>query len=215
MKFACLLYEDMTSLDLIGPLEVFGSVPGAEFVYASPSSEEVSGGQVSAERTGLALGPAMHFDEVSSADVLLIPGGTGSRELTRHEPLLEWIRDIDRTTTWTTSVCTGALLLAAAGLLDGRRATTHWAEFEHLAKLGALPVHERVVRDDKFVTAAGVSAGIDMGLVLVGEMFGELLAQAIQLGIEYDPEPPFDTGSPDRAPTEMVEMVRAAATAND
>ncbi|MGB0872178.1 MAG: DJ-1/PfpI family protein [Solirubrobacterales bacterium] len=210
MKFACVIYEEMTSLDLIGPLEVFGNVVGAEFVYASPSA-----GQVSAERTGLTLGPAMKFDDVTQADVLLVPGGTGSRQLTRNEPLLEWIREIDRTTTWTTSVCTGALLLAAAGLLDGRRATTHWAEIEHLAELGALPVRERVVRDGKFVTAAGVSAGIDMGLTLVGDMFGETLAQAIQLGIEYDPEPPFDTGSPERAPTGMVDSVRAAATAND
>ena len=135
--------------------------------------------------------------------------------LLEHEPLLEWIRGVHETSTWTTSVCTGSLLLAAAGLLDGAPATTHWLARDVLAELGAKPVPDRVVEHGKIVTAAGVSSGIDMALHLVTEINGEEVAQAVQLGIEYDPEPPFDAGSPEKAPQPIVELVTAAFEAQE
>lgn len=210
MRFACLLFEDVTALDLVGPLEVLGNLPEAEFVFVSAKP-----GPVVAERTGMALGPTRKFSQVDAADALIVPGGTGTRRLIEDQPTLEWLKEIDRTTDLTASICTGSLLLAAAGLLTGRSATTHWAEIEQLERLGANAVRERVVRDGKYVTAAGVSAGIDMALTLVQQLFGDDLAQAIQLGIEYDPDPPFDVGSPKKAPEELVALVRAAATAHD
>jgi transcriptional regulator GlxA family with amidase domain len=123
--------------------------------------------------------------------------------------VLDWLRTVDETTTWTTSVCTGSLILAAAGLLTGRRATSHWLALDELRRLGAEPVTERVVFDGKLVTAAGVSAGIDMALTLAARIAGDTVAQAIQLGIEYDPQPPFDAGSPQKAPAEVVQFLRA------
>jgi transcriptional regulator GlxA family with amidase domain len=147
------------------------------------------------------------LDEVGKPDIVVIPGGFGNRLLLEHEPLHEWIRGVHETTTWTTSVCTGSLLLAAAGLLDGAPATTHWLARERLAELGAKPVPDRVVEHGKIVTAAGVSSGIDMALHLVRKINGEEVAQAVQLGIEYDPQPPLDAGSPEKAPPEIVELV--------
>jgi transcriptional regulator GlxA family with amidase domain len=128
----------------------------------------------------------------------------------RDPGVLDWLRRVHRDSTWTTSVCTGALVLGAAGILEGKRATTHWAYLDHLRDLGADPVAQRVVEDDKVITAAGVSAGIDMSLTLASRLAGERTAQAIQLGIEYDPQPPFDSGSPHKAPPEVIEMVRSA-----
>jgi transcriptional regulator GlxA family with amidase domain len=125
--------------------------------------------------------------------------------------VLEWLRTVDRTSTWTTSVCTGSLILAAAGLLAGKRATSHWLAMGELARLGARPVNERVVFDGKTVTAAGVSAGIDMALALAARVAGAEVAQAIQLGIEYDPEPPFQAGSPSKAPAEIVQLLRGSS----
>ena len=127
--------------------------------------------------------------------------------------VLDWVRAVHRDSTWTTSVCTGALVLGAAGILDGKRATTHWAFLDRLAQLGANPVAQRVVEDGKVVTAAGVSAGIDMALTLAGRLAGDQVAQAIQLGIEYDPQPPFDTGSPTKASPELVELIRSTQRA--
>lgn len=207
LKIAALVFDDITALDLIGPLEVFGNVPGAAVTFVGATET------VTAERTGLTLGALAHFDELTTADLLLIPGGFGTRALTEDRPTIEWIRSIDRTTTWTTSVCTGALLLAAAGLLDRRPATTHWLACEELREFGAVPTDRRVVFSDKYVTAAGVSAGIDMALALVDRMHGPELTQAIQLGIEYDPQPPFDSGAPSKADPAIVELVRRAGTA--
>ena len=139
----------------------------------------------------------------------MIPGGPGQSDQMDDGPLHDWLRTADQGTAWTTSVCTGSLILAAAGLLAGRRATSHWLALGELGQHGAVPVSERVVFDGKYVTAAGVSAGIDMGLTLAGRIAGDRTAQAIQLGIEYDPQPPYDAGSPDRAPTEIVSAIRA------
>ncbi|MBR7671895.1 DJ-1/PfpI family protein, partial [Streptomyces daliensis] len=135
--------------------------------------------------------------------------GVGPGPDTGNETLLDWLRTVDTATTWTTSVCTGSLLLAAAGLLEGRRATTHWLMMEELERLGARPTGERVVFDGKYVTGAGVSAGIDMGLTLAGRIAGDELAQTVQLMIEYDPQPPYDAGSPEKAPAALVERMRS------
>jgi transcriptional regulator GlxA family with amidase domain len=140
---------------------------------------------------------------------VLVPGGPGDVVARAGEPVLDWLRVAHEHSVWTTSVCTGSLILAAAGLLDGKKATSHWLALEELRRLGAQPTDERVVFDGKLVTAAGVSAGIDMALTLVARIAGDQVAQAIQLGIEYDPQPPFDAGSPRKAPAHIVELLRS------
>jgi transcriptional regulator GlxA family with amidase domain len=145
-------------------------------------------------------------EEVTSADILVVPGGIGTRPLVEDQPTLDWIRAIDAGSTWTTSVCTGSLLLGAAGLLRGKKATTHWAALDMLTQFGAEPTSERVVEQGKIITAAGVSSGIDMALRLAAHIAGDEVAQAIQLGIEYDPQPPFDTGSKAKAPDRIVDL---------
>ena len=152
---------------------------------------------------------------MGSPDVVLVPGGEGNRPLLSDERVLRWLRSVHERTRWTTSVCTGSLLLGAAGLLRGRRATSHWLFLEHLREFGAEPTRERVVEDGKLLTAAGVSAGIDMALRLVEREAGAEVAQTVQLGIEYDPQPPHDTGSPAKAPPAIVEAVRTAFAAGD
>lgn len=205
MQVAYLLYDRFTALDVTGPHEVLNSVPGVESVFVGEQA-----GPFRNESDTLSLLADRALDEVTSPDILVVPGGYGTRALLDHEPLLAWIRAVDRTTTWTTSVCTGSLLLAAAGLLDGRPATTHWLARETLAELGASPAGERVVIDGKYVTGAGVSAGIDMALTLVTRIYGPEVAQAVQLGIEYDPQPPHDSGAPEKADGQIVELVAAA-----
>lgn len=207
MKIAALVFDDLTALDLFGPLEVLGNLPSAEFVYVTPDES------ITAERTGIKIDVTAGYDEVDDADILLIPGGEGTRRLVKDGPTIDWIRKIDKTTTWTTSVCTGSLLLAAAGLLQGRPATTHWMALDLLGRLGATATSERVVFSDKYVTAAGVSSGIDMALELAQRIHGDDLAQSIQLFIEYDPQPPFDSGSPEKADPDIVRLVRAAQLA--
>ena len=159
----------------------------------------------------------MSLAEVERPDVIVVPGGVGTRNhLEQGDPYIRWIADVHPGTQWTTSVCTGSLMLAEAGILDGVEATTHWAAREALAELGAVPIAKRVVERGKVITAAGVSSGIDMALTLVERLTGaELMAQAIQLGIEYDPEPPHDTGSLEKAPPELVELVMSALKAED
>lgn len=208
MQVAYLLYDRFTALDITGPHEVFNSVPDIESVFVG----EVAGPYRNESDT-LSLVADRSLAEVTAPDILVVPGGFGTRSLLDHQPLLSWIREVDESTTWTTSVCTGSLLLAAAGLLDGRPATTHWLARETLSGLGAEPVADRVVFDGKYVTGAGVSAGIDMALTLVTEIYGPELAQAVQLGIEYDPQPLHDAGAPDKAPKEIVELVTAVFSA--
>jgi transcriptional regulator GlxA family with amidase domain len=208
MQIAYLLYDRFTALDITGPHDVLNSVPGNEAVFVAERP-----GPVRNESDTLSLVAEASLDEVTSPDIVVVPGGFGNRTLLDHEPLHEWIREVHESTTWTTSVCTGSLLLAAAGLLDNAPATTHWLARDLLSQLGAKPVADRVVEHGKIITAAGVSAGIDMALGLVQRINGNEVAQAVQLGIEYDPEPPLDAGSPEKAPQPIVELVTAAFAA--
>jgi transcriptional regulator GlxA family with amidase domain len=210
MQTAILVYEEMTVLDAIGPYDVFRSVPGWSVRFVGKVR-----GEVRDEAGMLGINADHSLSEVAGADIVLVPGGAGSRTLMKDDEVLAWLRAIDGTTKWTTSVCTGSLVLGAAGLLDGKRATGHWLFLEALGQLGADPVGGRYVEDGKVITAAGVSAGIDMALHLVGREVGPEVAQAVQLGIEYDPQPPFDSGSPQKAPAEIVEAVTAVAGPTD
>ena len=210
MQIAYLLYDRFTALDIIGPHDVLNSVPGNESIFVAEER-----GPVRNESDTLSLVADASIDEVRSPDIVVVPGGYGNRVLLEHEPLHEWIRAVHENTAWTTSVCTGSLLLAAAGLLEGVPATSHWLARDMLAEFGAQPVPERVVQHGKIVTAAGVSSGIDMALWLVQQINGDEVAQAVQLGIEYDPEPPLDAGSPEKAPQPIVELVTAAFAAQD
>ena len=210
MQVAILIFEKLTALDAIGPYEVLRSVPGWEVKFVGPEK-----GPVRTDSGALGLSADYGLDEVSEADVVLVPGGEGNRPLLADEAVLSWLRRIDEGSKWTTSVCTGSLVLGAAGLLEGKRATSHWAFLEQLRGFGADPVGGRFVEDGKVLTAAGVSAGIDMALHLVGLEAGPEVAQAIQLGIEYDPQPPFDAGSPAKAPQPIVELVTAITGPTD
>jgi transcriptional regulator GlxA family with amidase domain len=208
VNIAILIFDRITALDAIGPYEVLCRVPDAQvhFVADVPGPKRTENGM-------LALTADLSLDDMPDPDVLVVPGGYGARPLMEYERMLEWLRAAHARTEWTTSVCTGALLLAAAGILDGLEATTHWLALETLRRYGAIPVNRRVVEQGKVFTAAGVSAGIDMALTLAARIAGEDLAQAIQLGIEYDPQPPFIGGSPDTAPARIVELVRDRAAA--
>ncbi len=202
MQIAIVLFEHFTALDAVGPYEVLSRIPGA--------TVHMTGAEKSTTRTDtgmLGIQVDTTYAEIPQPDVLVVPGGIGQRAHREGSALREWLLEADRHSTWTTSVCTGSLVLASAGLLVGRRATSHWLARTELAAYGAVPSDDRVVFDGKYVTAAGVSAGMDMALTLVARAFGDELAQAIQLGIEYDPQPPFDTGSPDRAPEWAVELL--------
>jgi transcriptional regulator GlxA family with amidase domain len=208
VQVAFLLYPRFTALDWIGPHDVLNSLPDAECFTVAEEA-----GPVANETGSLEILASRSIADVDAADILVVPGGLGTRDFLGDGPLLDWLRKIHETTTYTTSVCTGALLLAAAGLLDGIPATTHWLQRELLASLGAEPVPDRVVEHGKIITAAGVSSGIDMALRLVQLIHGDEAAQAVQLGIEYDPQPPFDAGAPEKAPPQIVEAVRAVMNA--
>jgi transcriptional regulator GlxA family with amidase domain len=206
MDTAILIFDGITALDAIGPYEVLRSVPGWEVKFVGRDR-----GEVRANSGSLGLSADYSLDEVTDPDIVLVPGGEGNRPLMKDETILSWLREVDEATRWTTAVCTGSLVLGAAGLLDGKRATSHWLFLERLREFGADPVEGRFVEDGKTITAAGVSAGIDMALHLVGRSVGPEVAQAIQLRIEYDPQPPFDSGSPAKAPPSIVDAVKAAA----
>ena len=209
MQIAIGLYPGFAALDAIGPYQVFTCVPGVEVVLCAAER-----GLVPDDQNLLKVDVSSTFDEVTNPDVLLVPGGFITRRMAEQgDPIVEWIKAAHPTTTWTTSVCTGALLLGSAGLLDGLSATTHWCAYDHLRKYGAEPTEQRVVFEGKIVTAAGVSAGIDLALTLVARTHGDEIAQAVQLGIEYDPQPPFDCGAPSKAPAAIRDLV-AAGTAS-
>jgi putative intracellular protease/amidase len=206
MKTSILIFDGLTALDAIGPYEVLRSVPGWEVEFVGPSA-----GEVRTDSGHLGLSADRSIDEVEATDVVLVPGGAGNRPLLDDESVLGWLREIDTTTKWTTSVCTGSLVLGAAGLLEGKRSTGHWLYLEPLRAYGADPVGGRYVEDGKVITAAGVSAGIDMALHLVDLEAGPEVAEAVQLALEYDPQPPFDAGHPSKAPAPIVELVTAVA----
>lgn len=210
MLAAFVLYDRFTALDVTGPYEVLNSVPMIESVFVAERT-----GPVRNESGTLAITADRSFSEMPASDIIVVPGGFGTRALLAHEPILSWLRAAHETSRWTTSVCTGSLLLAAAGLLDGVPATTHWLARDLLGTLGAVPVPDRVVRHGKIFTAAGVSSGIDMGLELVKSTFGDEMAQAVQLGIEYDPTPPFDCGAPEKATDAIRGLVTAVFAAQD
>ncbi|MFK4227518.1 DJ-1/PfpI family protein [Streptomyces sp. NPDC019890] len=206
MQIAILLYDRFTTLDAVGPYELLGRLPGAETVFVAKEAGPVLGDQGS-----LSLVAERAMTEVPAPDILLIPGGPGTRRAMVDEAVLDWVRTADATSTWTTSVCSGSLVLAAAGLLKGRRATSHWLFLDGLVPFGAEPTGERVVFDGKYVTAAGVSSGIDMALHLLGRIGGDEVAQTVQLLTEYDPQPPYDAGSPEKAPAQIVAYWRGEA----
>jgi putative intracellular protease/amidase len=205
MQIAIVLYPGFTALDFIGPYESLRNIPDAEvrFVWHEP-------GPIAADSGVLLVGATHSFDETPRPDVVLVPGGMSTMEHARDEVLIEWLRRAHETSTWTTSVCSGSLLLAAAGILKGRRATSHWGVLPMLKPFGVTTVgDERIVHEGKIVTAAGVSAGLDMGLWLTGQIAGEAKAKAIQLVIEYDPQPPFDSGHMSKASAATIALATA------
>jgi putative intracellular protease/amidase len=204
MQIAILLYDGFTALDAVGPYEALAGLPGAKVVFTAERA-----GPVAADTGMLSLIAAASLDEVPHPDVVLVPGSSRSTAAQMASaPVRDWLRCADEHTSWTTSVCTGSLILAAAGLLAGRRATSHWLALDRLAGYGATPERQRVVIDGKYVTAAGVSAGIDMALTLAGGIAGWPVAEAIQLMMEYDPRPPYGAGSPATAPADLVAHLR-------
>jgi transcriptional regulator GlxA family with amidase domain len=203
VRIAILIFDKLTALDAVGPYEVLSRLPNADLKFVAKEA-----GPKRTDTGALELTADLAISELPDPDVVLVPGGEGNRPLMRDDEVLDWLRTAHESTTWTTSVCTGSLLLGAAGILDGLKATSHWVHRERLREFGAEPVAARFVEDGKVITAAGVSAGIDMALHLAARDVGEAFAQAVQLGIEYDPDPPFDTGSPEKAPPELVEAVR-------
>jgi transcriptional regulator GlxA family with amidase domain len=200
------LFERFTALDAIGPYEVLSRLPGAEVRFVA-----VEPGPVRTDNAMLTLIAEERLDDLPQPAVIVVPGGIGTRAVLDDERLVGWIRRAHETSDWTTSVCTGSLLLGSAGVLDGLEATSHWLELETLRRFGARPTDRRVVEQGKVITAAGVSSGIDMALRLAGHIAGEQTAEAVQLLIEYDPDPPFDAGSTAKASPELVELVRSRA----
>lgn len=204
MQIAILLYDRFTALDAVGPYEVLSRLPGARVTFVAERPAPVQ-----TDTAQLTLLAEASLAELPAPEIVLVPGGPGQAALMQDGPVHDWLRSADATSTWTASVCTGSLILAAAGLLAGRRATSNWQALEQLRALGVDVVERRFVIDGKYATSAGVTAGMDLALRLAAEIAGEKVAQAIQLGIEYDPQPPFDAGSPRTAPRAIVEAVRA------
>lgn len=202
MKIAFLFYNHMTALDVIGPHEILFRLPDVEVYRVAKQA-----GLIETESSHLKMIAEYELSQVKEADVLLIPGAGNATSLKNEPEILEWLRAIHEATIWTTSVCTGSLILGAAGLLAGVRATSHWAVLDRLPLYGAQPVSKRIVEDGKIITAAGVSAGLDMALVLAEKLSNRQIAEALQLGIEYDPEPPFNSGSPLKAAPQIVAAV--------
>ena len=202
VRIGLLLFPDLTQLDLTGPAEVFGRMPGADVMLLWKTLDPV------ASDRGMRILPTATFESCESLDVICVPGGPGQIALMEDGETLQFLRDISPSCRLITSVCTGSLVLGAAGLLTGYRATCHWSSLDQLSLLGAHPVNERVVRDRNRITGAGVTSGIDFGLTVVAELAGAEVAQGIQLQLEYDPQPPFQAGSPKTAPAKLVATTR-------
>ncbi|MBA3437855.1 MAG: DJ-1/PfpI family protein [Thermoleophilaceae bacterium] len=207
MEIAIPLFDRFTALDAVGPYQVLSALPDARVRFLA--AEE---GPVRSDNGMLTMVAEGRWEDSPQPELLVVPGGPGTRDLLVDERMLAWVRSVHESSRYTTSVCTGSLVLGAAGILDGVDATTHWMEMDELRALGAQPTSERVVERGKVITAAGVSAGIDMALRLAELIAGPVVAQAIQLAIEYDPQPPFDSGSPEKAPREVVDLVRGVVT---
>lgn len=204
MQIAFVLYPKFTGLDIIGPFQTLVDVPGLDCAFVAETAGPVT------DHTGrLTIEATRSFAEVTAPDIVVVPGGMADADATADDPVVQWLRAVHPTTTWTTSVCTGSIYLALAGILDGVDATSHWAAEHRLNALGARYTPTRVVERGKVITSAGVSSGIDMGLTLVGHLMGDDTAKAIQLAIEYDPTPPYDSGSPAKADPATVELVRS------
>jgi cyclohexyl-isocyanide hydratase len=205
LEIGLLVFPDITQLDMTGPYEVFIKFPDARVHLVWKTRDPITAGG------GMRIVPSATFADCPQLDILCVPGGAGMNPLLNDEETLAFIRRQAPGAKYVTSVCTGSLVLGAAGLLKGKRATTHWMSHEMLAEFGAVPVHERVVRDGNIFTGGGVTAGIDFALTLAAEMLGDDAARKIQLGIEYDPAPPFTAGSPRSADPALVEAVRKAS----
>lgn len=205
-RIAFLLFPGLTQLDLTGPAQFLSRMPGAKTDLVWKDRQPVP------TDAGFAIVPTATFDEVPAADILCIPGGIGVSDVMEDDAAMAWVRRVGADATWVTSVCTGSLILGAAGLLRGYRATTHWAWHHHLALFGAEPVKARTVVDRNRVTGGGVTAGIDFALTLIAAASGEGVARTLQLGLEYDPQPPFAGGTPDKAGAEIVAAYRAAVS---
>ncbi|MFZ4583896.1 MAG: DJ-1/PfpI family protein [Acidimicrobiia bacterium] len=203
MQIAFFVFDDFTALDAVGPYEVFRRMPGTECVFVAPEA-----GPIRDHAETLTVFADAAIDDVPSPDVLVVAGGVGEAQMRTDERVLDWVRAAHASTTWTSSVSTGALILGAAGILEGREATTYWLARELLQKYGATLAEDRVVIDGKVATSAGITAGIDLALELVERIEGDVIAQSIQLALEYDPDPPFDSGSPETAPAVITELVR-------
>ena len=201
LSIGLLLFPNVTQLDLTGPYEVFSRIPDTKVTLIAATNTPVR------TEWGLNIVPETTFDNAPELDLLCVPGGWGVNAMLEDTALLSFIRDRGQRARYVTSVCSGALLLGAAGLLRGYRATTHWMSLDLLSAFGAIPVRERVVTDRNRITGAGVSAGIDLALVVAAELFGPRTSQEIQLAIEYDPAPPFTSGSPRHAPAEVTTAV--------
>ena len=198
MKIVILLFDNYTALDIVGPYEVLNKLPNSKIYLVGLEKRGYK------DTYGLKISADNSIDEISEADILLIPGGFGIDNLLKSEEVLDWIRRIDNTTKWTVSVCSGSLLLAQTGLLDGKNCTTHWRRKVQLQRFNVTVKNERYIQDGKFITSAGVSAGIDMALYLVSKIAGDQTAMMFQLAMEYDPKPPFDCGSPDKVPKQSL-----------
>lgn len=208
IRVAFLLFPNLTQLDLTGPAQVLSRLGNVTIDLVAKTRDPVP------TDAGFALTPNATFAEYDRPDIVCVPGGFGDQAVMEDAVSLDWVRGAAEHASWVTSVCTGALILGAAGLLKGYRATTHWGSHHHLAAFGAIPVHERVVFDRNRVTSGGVTGGIDFGLALTAAIRGEAHARLVQLSLEYDPQPPFDSGSPERALPETVAAYRAMVARN-
>jgi cyclohexyl-isocyanide hydratase len=203
MRFGLLVFPNVQQLDLTGPYEIFASAKNTQVDLVWKNRDPVT------SVTGLGFTPTMTFDESPQYDVLCVPGGGGINALLTDTTVLDFIRRQAKGVRYMTSVCTGSLVLGAAGLLEGKRAATHWNSMNALPRFGATPVYERVVRDGNIITAGGVTSGIDFGLSVLAELFGQREAEVVQLTLEYAPSPPFNAGTPTQAAPGIVSEVRS------
>ena len=204
IKIVIFLFDDYTALDVIGPYDILARMPGSKINFVGLNKE------IYKDSYGLGLKADYSIHDISETDISLIPGGFGIDKLLKNLELIEWIQKMDKTSNYTTSVCAGSILLAEAGLLDGKRCTTHWGRKKQLRNYNVKvsDKYERYIHDGKVITSAGVSAGIDMALYLASLVAGEQTAKMIQLAMEYNPMPPFDWGTPDKVPKEVLEKMK-------